>query len=376
MFSVGVVLYVLQKTGSAGLAGVTAAAVTLPSFVSGPLLGAWLDLTGRRRAIMVVDRTLMTGAVLGILAVAGSGPNWTLPLLAGVAGLTYPLSFGGFTSLIPALVDGELLPAANALEATSLNIATIVGPALAGTITATASAGAALGVEAGLTVCSLALIVATRAFDVQARSREGSLRGTVAAGLRQLVAVPALRGVTVSGTLNLAGLGLLTVTFPFFAESVGAERSLAGHLWAAFAVGSIVGTIAAVGLQRRYPHERVVLLGLVALGALMFTWPLAGSAPVALVLVALAGLADGPALAATFAVRQRYAPRSLYGQVFTTAASIKVGSFAVGSALAGPAVVGLGTDGALVLAASLQVAAALAGLIAMRLPLRVRTAET
>src|SRR5439155_20153798 len=97
--------------------------------------------------------------------------------------------------------------------------------------------------------------------------------------------------------------------------------------------------------------------------------------PVALVLVAVAGLADGPALAATFAVRQRYAPRALHGQVFTTAASIKVGSFAVGSALAGPAVVGLGTDGALVLAASLQIAAAVAGLTAMRLPLRVRTAE-
>jgi hypothetical protein len=33
MFSVGVVLYVLERTGSAALAGATAAAVTLPSFV-------------------------------------------------------------------------------------------------------------------------------------------------------------------------------------------------------------------------------------------------------------------------------------------------------------------------------------------------------
>jgi predicted MFS family arabinose efflux permease len=324
---------------------------------------------------MVVDRTIMVSALLGILALAGSGPDWTLPLLAGVAGFTYPLSFGGFTSLIPALVDGELLPAANALEATSLNIATIAGPALAGTVAATGGAGAALGVEAGLTACSLALILATRSFDVEARSRTGSLRAIVAAGLRQIVAVPALRGVTVSGTLNLAGLGLLTVTFPFFAESLGADRSLAGHLWAAFAVGSIVGTLAAVGIQRRFAPEKVVLAGLLALGALMLVWPLAESVPVALALVALAGLADGPALSATFAVRQRYVPRPLYGQVFTTAASIKVGSFAVGSALAGPAVVGLGADGALVLAASLQLAAAVGGLAAMRLPLRVRTAE-
>ena len=56
MFSVGVVLLVLDRTGSAGLAGATVAAITLPSLISGPLLGAWLDLTGRRRTLMVIDQ--------------------------------------------------------------------------------------------------------------------------------------------------------------------------------------------------------------------------------------------------------------------------------------------------------------------------------
>ena len=56
MFSVGVVLLVLDRTGSAALAGATVAAITFPSLVSGPLLGAWLDLTGRRRTLMVIDQ--------------------------------------------------------------------------------------------------------------------------------------------------------------------------------------------------------------------------------------------------------------------------------------------------------------------------------
>ena len=59
MFSVGVVLLVLDRTGSAGLAGLAVAAITLPSLISGPLLGAWLDLTGRRRALMVLDQLLI-----------------------------------------------------------------------------------------------------------------------------------------------------------------------------------------------------------------------------------------------------------------------------------------------------------------------------
>src|SRR5436190_23918455 len=123
MFSVGVVLLVLERTGSAGLAGATVAAVTLPCIVSGPLLGAWLDRTGRRRRVMILDQMLAATTLVGIVALAGHAPDWTLPLVALLAGVTWPLSFGGFTSLIPVIVPDELLSQANALEATSFNFA-------------------------------------------------------------------------------------------------------------------------------------------------------------------------------------------------------------------------------------------------------------
>ena len=52
-------------------------------------------------------------------------------------------------------------------------------------------------------------------------------------------------------------------------------------------------------------------------------------------LVAVTGLADGPQLAAVFAVRQREAPSRLRGQIFITAASLKISAGALGAALAG-----------------------------------------
>jgi hypothetical protein len=100
----------------------------------------------------------------------------------------------------------------------------------------------------------------------------------------------------------------------------------------------------------------------------MLSWPLAGSLPVFLCLVALAALVDGPALAAQFAVRQQYVSPSLYGQVFTTAVGLKVGSFAAGAALAGVVVTGLGSAEALLVAASLQVTGAVVGVTLTRLP--------
>jgi predicted MFS family arabinose efflux permease len=367
MFSVGAVLLVLDRTGSAALAGATVAAITIPSLLSGPVLGAWLDRTGRRRNVMILDQLLAAGTLVSIVLLAGHAPNWTLPLATLPAGVTWPLSFGGFTSLIPVIVPDELLPPANALEATSFNVAVIAGPALAGTITALAGPATSLLTEAGLTIAAIGLIALTPSMDRAGRTLGRSLREIVGAGLRHLAATPPLRAVTVAGALNLGGLGLLTVAFPFFAiDALGVERSVAGYLWASFAFGSVVGALALVRLQVIWPPERVVLGALTALGCLMLLWPLASALPVALLVIALAGVADGPNLSATFATRQRWAPRDLHGQIFTTAASVKVGSFAVGSALAGPAVVSFGARGTLVLAAGAQFAAAAAGWLAGR----------
>jgi MFS family permease len=371
MFSVGVVLLVLDRTDSASLAGLAVAAITLPSLVSGPLLGAWLDLTGRRRQLMVADQILIATMLVTLVLVAGHGPNWLIPLVVLLAGLTYPLSFGGFTSFIPVIVPEELLPPANALETTSFNSALVVGPALAGTLSGAFGPATSLLVEAGLALVALVLILRIPGLDRGPDRRGGdeSLIGVAMAGLRQIVSVPELRGITVAASIGLGGLGLMTVAFPLFAvEHLGGARSEAGYMWAAFAVGSTLGALSMVRLGRRFRPERIVLAGYAIFGTAMLSWPLAGSLPVLLVLIAAAGLADGPALAAQFAVRQQVVPPSLYGQVFTTAAGLKVGAFALGAGLAGPVAIGLGSAEAMVVAAGAQLAAAVAGVTLMRIP--------
>lgn len=370
MFSVGVVLLVLDRTGSAGLAGATVAALTFPSLVSGPLLGAWLDLTGRRRSLMIFDQLVIASVLVALVALIGNAPNWLIPLVVIPAGITYPLSFGGFTSMIPALVPGELLPPANALETTSFNSALVVGPALAGTLSAVIGPAAPLIVEAVLALAALALIVRIPGLDrPPERARDRTLWRIAADGLRIIVSVPQLRGVTAAAAFGMTGLGLLTVAFPLFAvEHLDVHRSAAGYMWAAFAVGSTLGALSLVRVQRVFPPERIVFTGYAVFGLLMLTWPLAGALPVFLALVALAALADGPALAAQFGTRQLHVPPSLYGQVFTTAVGIKVGSFSLGAALAGALATGLGSAETLVIGASLQMTGAVVGLTLAHLP--------
>src|SRR5687768_6845195 len=134
MAPVGVALYVLDRTGSAAWAGATLAAITLPSVVTGPILGAWLDRRGRRLEAIRLDQAVSAGSLALLAGLAGEVPDALLPVLALPAGLMFPLSTGGFSSLIPSYVDASLRVQANALEASSYNTAIVAGPALAGTL--------------------------------------------------------------------------------------------------------------------------------------------------------------------------------------------------------------------------------------------------
>ena len=354
MFPVAAVLLVLDRTGRPGLAGAVVAATTLPAVVTGPVLGAWLDRTPRRRVALASNQVLLAVSLLGILAAAGRTPGWVLVLLAALAGLTGPLATGGYTSMIPLLVPERLLARANALEAASFNTAAIAGPAVAGVVAATAGPAGAILAEAALAGLALPAIARLPRIGVPAGEDPAPLATAIRQGLGHLARTPVLRGVTVATAVGLGGSGLLTLAMPFWAERLGAGRAGAGYLFAALEAGAIAGALVAARPAASWPPQRVVLAGLGLFGLVVAAWPLAPSFGAALGLVAVAGMVEGPAFAATFATRQRWSPPALRGQIFTTAASLKLGMFAIGSAVAGPALGLAGVGGILVAAGAVQ----------------------
>ena len=126
--------------------------------------------------------------LLAILAAAGHAPNFVLPLLAFITGLTLPVTFSGFTSMIPLIVAEEMLPSANSVEAASQNIALIGGPALAGLLAAAAGPPAALIGEVVLTLVALVLILRIPDLNRGATGRPEPMRTMIKRGLRHIVA--------------------------------------------------------------------------------------------------------------------------------------------------------------------------------------------
>src|SRR5271165_3367634 len=351
MFSVAGVLLVLQRTGSLTLAGLVAAAATLPGAVTGPLLGAWLDVAHSRRRLLVFDRLLTVVAIAALIVLAGHAPDWVLPFVGLAYGITSPLASGGFASVLPEVAGPGLLDVANTLEATSVNIAFIVGPALE------------LQIAVGIV---LAVLIATDAtFELRPARSSASpagLRSAMSDGLRSLWRIALLRWNALTGMIYVAAWGTLTVGFPAYALSVGAGAHASGYLWAAISCGSLVSAFIFRTPALRLAPRVLVSVSFFAMAVSVSAWPLADGLLAALALVTLTGLLEGPSLVALMGVRQRLAPAHHRGQILSTLASLNLAAGALGTAAAGPLHAALGTAATL---AAFGVLMAVAGVVAL-----------
>jgi MFS family permease len=362
MFNVAGVLLVLQRTGSLVLAGLTVAAATLPGAVTGPFLGAWLDVTRSRRRLLILDRSLTTAALAALLLLAGHAPNWVLPLIAVVYGATSPLSSGAFSSVLPEVAGTELLNVANTFEATSINTAFIIGPALAGLIAGLASPALALEVQLAAGVLLALMIAGDHIFELRPpgeHERPAHLRSAVAEGMRSLLSIAPLRWNTVVSMIYVAGWGTLNVGFPALAERVHAPASASGYMWAAVSLGSMLSAFAFRQRAMRVSSGSLIGCSFILMGLSAALWTLVGGIAGALLLIALTGVLEGPSLVALIAVRQKLAPPHLRGQIFATVSSLDLATIALGSALAGPIHAAFGTVVTLLCFAVLMLAAGL-----------------
>ena len=351
MFSVAGVLLVLEKTHDLALAGLVVAAAALPAAVTGPFLGGWLDVTANRRRLLVLDRVVTGAALVAFLLLTGHAPNWLLPVVALLYGITSPLSAGGFASVLPEVAGQELLDTANAFEGASINVAFIVGPALAGAIAGAAGPAQALEVQIAAGVLLTFLIASDDTFELRphdAGAAPASVLHAVREGLAATWRIAPLRWNTLVDCSYVLAWGTLNVGLPAFAVSVGSGAHAAGYMWAAVAAGSMIGGFAlrlpVVGRRSPWRSMGVFFLAMAASAA---AWLLAGSLAVALGLIFLTGVLDGPGLVALVSIRQRLAPPHLRAQIFTTANSVHNAMIAAGAAGAGLLHSTLGTDATL-----------------------------
>jgi len=194
----------------------------------------------------------------------------------------------------------------------------------------------------------------------------------MAEGFAVIVTRRPLLRATVTSAVSYAGIGMLLVCCPVLgAERLGAPARGA-LLISAMAVASLAANaVLARGAGRDRANrggtgraDALVLGSTLVMGVSMAA---AAVAPgwLTLAAAALAGAGEGPQLTALFAIRHRETPARMRGQVYTTAASLKIAGLAAGAALGGP-LAGHSVTACLLAAAGIELLAAASGLLAGR----------
>jgi MFS family permease len=345
-------------TGSALLAGLTIAAA-----VGGPLFGALLDRSPRPDRVLAVTLAAYALGVIAMAAAVGRLPLPLVVLIALVAGVFNPAVAGGWTAQLPRIVAGPGLDRGFALDAMTYSAASLAGPALAAVIAAGLGARTAVITSAALVALAVPSACWLSRFPPAPATRtQPAPHRQVAAGFAAIATRRPLLRATVTSVVSYAGIGMLLVCCPV----LGAQR-LGAPARGALLISAIAATslIANWILARRAPRSRpdaLVLGSTLVIGVSMAAaalLPTGSPGWLTLAAVALGGVGEGPQLTALFAVRHRESPEHMRGQIFTTAASLKIGGLAVGTALAGP-LAGRSATVCLLVAAGFELCAAAA----------------
>jgi predicted MFS family arabinose efflux permease len=328
------------------------------------VLGAWLDRTPHRRSVFVTNQVLLPVVLLALLGTTGRSPSWLVLLLGALAGVTAPVLTGGFTGLVGPLVPGPLLRRAYGVETTSYYLASVVGPSVAGALAGWVSPEAAVITCIGLS--GIALVAVLRVpMPTTAAPPEEHLLAAVWSGLRHLATIRPLRAASIATTLQFGGIGAFPVVFPALAERLGSQAAASGVLLSAFSAGALLGSVAMSARAPRTGPLRLTLLGILGLALAMSLVAVSPSLPVAAVCVFMAGVFEGPISSSNFVIRDRWSPASMRTQIVTTAASIKYGAYALGSAVAGHVVAAHGARAAVWLLVAFQLAGVVMGVLSL-----------
>ncbi|HEU5265605.1 MAG TPA: MFS transporter [Jatrophihabitans sp.] len=330
---VAVPVQVYALTRSSFYVGLVGLAGLVPIVVFGLYGGAIADAVDRRTLYFwaSVASWLMTLALL-LQTLAGVGNVWLILALVAVQSGAFAVASSARGAIIPRLVDGELVPAANTLNFTVGNVGQVVGPLIAGVLVGLNHGFAyAYGIDAVLFTAALYTAFRLPHIPPDHTGQKLGLR-SVAEGLAFIATRPVL---FMSFLVDICAmvLAMPRALFPAVAdERFGGQ---VGPLYAAIAIGSVLAGLSSGWIGRVRRQGAALVLAVVAWGAAVAVSGLAHQLWLAVGFLILAGAADLVSAVYRQTILQTYAPDEMRGRMQGVFIAVVAGGPRLGDVRAG-----------------------------------------
>jgi MFS family permease len=321
--SVAVPVEMFAITHSSAWVGLLGVAGLLPLLIFGLWGGAAADVVDRRK-LLLASSTLAWLSTVGLLvqAALGARSGWLLLALTAVQSAGFAISSPARQAIIPRIVPTGLIPAANTLAYTTTTAGGVFGPLAAGLIFGTWSTGTgvvvAYAVDAALFTISfwatwkLPPIPPVEHADGLDPPTAG-LHG-IAVGLKFLATQPVLL-LSFAVDLIAMVLAMPRALFPEVAEDRFGGGSAVGWLFAAIAIGSVLGGLTSGWIGRVRRQGLALVLAVVGWGVAVGFSGFARHLWLMVLLLAVGGAADLVSAVYRQSILQVFAPDQLRGRM-------------------------------------------------------------
>jgi MFS family permease len=322
--------YVLTTTGSATLTGLAVFFNFLPAVLAAFFGGVVVDRLGFRVASIVADLASSAAvAAIPFLHATVGIELWQLMALVFLGALLDAPGATARAALLPDAVElaGVPMERASGIRGAIQEGSQLLGAPIGGILVATVGATAALWIDAASFLVSAALValLIPRAQAKEGEKERGRFWAELGEGLKFIRDRPLVRAlvlmVLLSNLIEAPGTVVLTV----FAEQEYESASALGLMLGVLGGTALVGALAYSAVGHRFPRRRTYLwcFAIVPVGYLaLATLP---SLPVALVAIAVMGLAAGPINPLLFTVMTEIVPVHLRGRAF---GAVRAGAWA------------------------------------------------
>jgi MFS family permease len=364
---------VLELTNSPGLLGLAGAVAGMPTLFLAVVAGVLADRLDRRRLLIATNgASALFAFTLALLTSLALVEYWHVLVLAFLTGLALTIQMPAQQAVVSTLVDRTSIGNAVALNSAQYNLTRIVAPALAGLFIAAGSLALGFWVNAVALTLVTVIIASLRIPSPRTADRvQAALWRDLQDGVR-FVARNRVLTVVVLLPAVPALLVLNYLTFiPLYARDILATGAVGlGLLTGAIGVGALIGALSLATMRPSGGSGRLMLGGLVIVGAALATFALSRSLPLSMLALALMGAFQVAYYSTTNTLIQVLVPARLRGRVLSLYVLTSIGLIPIANLVGGALGEVLGVD--VVLAAGGLLTVAAVGLV---LVLEPRVAE-
>jgi len=359
---------VLTLTGSSTDLGLIVAAQTLPVLLLCPYGGVIADRVDKRKVMIVLQSLMGVQALaLGILTVTGTVTVWEIALLAVMLGFNNAFENPARQSFMSEMVGPEHLRNAVTLNSVMVNVARMVGPAVAGILIATVGEGACFLLNAASFVAVVSSLLTLDLKALHPSPPAVRAAGQLREGARYIKRTPELAVPLVMMALVGCLAYEFQVSLPVMARSgLHAGAGGFGFMTAAMGFGAVVGGLLVA--WRGTTGVRPLVVSSICFGIAFAFAALAPSLGVELVALALVGWASITFMSTGNATLQLTADPSMRGRVMSFWFVAFQGSTPIGGPIIGWVMAEAGARAGLGVGAVTCVLVGLFGLLVLRRP--------